>query len=144
MIDLNSPEERAKLTDLTIGMDGKPAAHETAAVLRMHRNGWSAIKMAKTLGIMCGPPLVRRFQDAMDEETEAQRRGMPIVGAKASPAEYVRAKYIVVGDELVDHGSSVVTIRKSITDFVFVLDGGKEVKSRGLEEHLVRRAMSPA
>ncbi|MCA2331867.1 hypothetical protein JF714_15600 [Mycobacterium avium] len=139
MTDLNSPIERAKLEDLTIGVNGEPAAHESDAVIRMHRAGWSGSQMAQVLG-MRDASLVNQYRRDLDGETEAAKLGLPIHGAKASPAEFVRAKFIVVGDEFVEHGSSVVSIRRSITDFVFVLDGGKEVWSRGLEEHLVRRA----
>lgn len=48
---LDSPGERESLTDLTIGEDGNPAAHELAAVVRMANAGYTGNQIQQTLGI---------------------------------------------------------------------------------------------
>lgn len=69
--ELDSPAERAKL-------DSQDAApHETAAVLRMHRAGFTGAQTGKMLG-MYPRELVDRIRIAIDEELEAHRQGRPI------------------------------------------------------------------
>ncbi|KZM69392.1 hypothetical protein [Nocardia terpenica] len=58
------------------------APHETAAVLRMHRNGTPGFAIAETLE-MKGTELVKALQSALDAEGEASRRGVPIHDARA-------------------------------------------------------------
>ena len=79
---LDTPGERAKLTDLTIGEQGKPAAHETAAVIRMHRAGFGASQICAKLGMF--PYEMRHwFKVGMDDEGKADReRKAPIHDAR--------------------------------------------------------------
>lgn len=137
--DLNSPEERAILEDLSIGTNGKPATHETAALLRMYRNGWTGPQISEVTKLS-QPRVVSQLRTALSQEGEAARAGREIVGVSASPSQIVRARQIVVGDELVAEGGAVISIRRMLTDFVFVLNGGREVRHTALDEVLIRRA----
>lgn len=63
------------------------AAHETAAVLRMHRQGWSSAQICKALGLS-PQGLKLAIELALDEEGEAHRLGLPIYdGQKSKPDE---------------------------------------------------------
>lgn len=59
-----------------------PAPHETAAVLRLQRNGWPGPEIAKLLSLR-GTQLMRAMQNAMDAEGLAGRIGAPIHDARA-------------------------------------------------------------
>ncbi|GAB4584439.1 hypothetical protein [Nocardia sp. IFM 10818] len=61
------------------------APHETAAVLRMHRNGIPGFALADELG-MKGTELVKALQSALDAEGEASRHGVPIHDAAIKKA----------------------------------------------------------
>ncbi len=138
---LDSDDERAKLRDLSIGINGQPAAHETNAVLRMSDAGYTTVEIQKTLGLFPGQieadikfaRQVRAF--AADERHPVHGGDVPV-----GTTEYRRARDVVKGDELVQHGSPVVDIRVSGPDILFVLEGGAEVKLRGLDEILIRPA----
>lgn len=79
--DPNSPVERAKLGDLTIGEKGRPCAHETAAVIRMHRAGFTSPQIQQTLG-MSPHEVKHEFQLGLDLEGAAHRLGLPIHDAR--------------------------------------------------------------
>lgn len=139
---LDSDEERDKLTDMSIGIHGQPAAHEPNAVLRMNEAGYNLSQTQKTLGM---------FPSQIEAELKLSRQirafageaGRPTHGAEknnAAATEYRRARDVVRGDELVQHGSQVETIRACGPDIVFTLKGGAEVKLRGLDEILIRPA----
>jgi DNA-binding NarL/FixJ family response regulator len=74
---LDTPEERSKLTDITIGEKGQTAAHESAAVLRMMRAGSPGGAIAYLL--RCSLRTVQHeIKLGLDLETEAALQGMPI------------------------------------------------------------------
>jgi Phage protein Gp68 len=133
------PEREWSTSDPSLH-DGR-GAHETSAVLRMHRAGWTGVQMAKLLGIMCGPPLTALIKRALDQETDATRKGLPIYDSRVSKGKYVRAKEVVKGDGLVEHGSAVVDIRTTLNSVVFDLEDGKRAEYRPNDELLVHRAV---
>lgn len=133
--DPNSPEQRELLTD-------PKAPHETSGVLRMYRAGWPASEISKTTGIICGPPLMSALKRGMDQETEANDMGLDIHDDRVASVEtrFVRARDIAKGDELVAHGAAVVGIKRSYSEYVFVLEGGVEAKHTALDEVLITRS----
>ncbi|AFF28472.1 hypothetical protein FDI11_gp27 [Mycobacterium phage Tiger] len=54
------------------------APHETGGVLRMFRGGMKGPQIAKELGLPVGPQLSHAMQKALDQETYAKDRGVPI------------------------------------------------------------------
>lgn len=139
--DLNSPEEREKLTNLNIGVAGQMAAHETGGLLRMHRGNWPVTEISRITGIINGPPLIDAMQTDINKESNAGYFGRPIYDGHLGPTKYCRAKEVVVGDELLEHGAPVVSIGWSAEGRVFHLEGGKQVPHRLNDEVLVRSAV---
>lgn len=78
---LNQPEERLKLTNLAAGERGQRCAHESTAILRMHRAGFTAGQTCDTLGIT-QRVLKHEFKFGLDLETDAAGKGMPIYDAR--------------------------------------------------------------
>jgi hypothetical protein len=70
-----------------------PAAHETAAVLRMHRQGMSAPRICQVLKIS-KQQLVLELRIAMDDEQEAHRLGHPIHDDGLPADQSAREQYL--------------------------------------------------
>ncbi|MDP7733667.1 hypothetical protein [Mycobacterium paragordonae] len=112
---LDTDEERNKLTDLSIGINGEPAAHEPAAVLRASRSGMSNLEIQKSLG-MFERQVEHELELARQVEAFAVESGRPVHDADPpkGTTQYRRARDIVKGDELIQQGSSVVENRSGV------------------------------
>ena len=82
--DLNSDEERARLTDLSIGYGGKPCAHELHGVPRVRRTGLTPQRLQDLLS-MSPHKLQEEFQRGLCQEEAAHRAGIPIHDARVPP-----------------------------------------------------------
>jgi hypothetical protein len=105
------------------------APHETAAVLRMHRAGFSAPQICGLLK-MSKHQLIHELNLAIDEEVDAHKAGLPIHDGTAKPldASEKNAKDVAVGEVLVEHGSYVEDILASNVLVTFVLATGAKVR----------------
>ncbi len=54
------------------------APHETAGVLRMLRGGMKPAVIAEVTGLPLGPQLTYEFGQALDQEGDAHRAGLPV------------------------------------------------------------------
>lgn len=69
-----------------------PAAHETAAVLRMHRAGMGSGKICSLLGIS-KTQLIHEMNSAIDDEQDAHSKGMKIQDSGIATKVNVTEKY---------------------------------------------------
>lgn len=134
----------------------KRVPYEMNAVRRMQTNGWPGMIIGPTLK-MRPREVVNAMEDGMSEENDAHMDGRyihahaetapsprgaatpPPVAAPVSKDVYVRAKFVTVGDVVVSKGAAVVTVNRVGNDVVLVLDNGKHLKYRPLDELLVQR-----
>lgn len=128
-----------------------PEAHELGAVLRMLRTGWPKPRLMQVFGVS-DVQLGHMIKLAEGEERDAVMFGLPIYGGPDAgqaciPAVvperkgmYIRAKDIQPGDEISHVGIVTKAVQTGYT-YVFVLQDGKEVRYRDIDELLIRRVV---